>query len=102
MADKMKDWAEANQVIIEPVYEPRFFLFKRDTTIEDTTIVWTRKRQTSLLVPLFKGTTEVSVRVRGSDAEYRTEWNCESVLHLDEDTGIRPLTGDLVFHYNLF
>lgn len=93
----MKEWAEANQVILEPAYNPQFFLLKKDTTI-----VWTRKGHASLLVPFFNGTMEVLVRVWGSDVEYRIQWNCGFILHLDEDTGIRPLTGDLIFHYNLF
>ena len=94
----MKEWAKANQkVIIEPTHSPQFFLLKKGTTT-----VWTRKDQTSLLVPLFNGTMEVLVRVWGSDAEYRIEWNCGFVLQLDEETGIQPLAENLIFHYNLF
>ncbi|KAK3933775.1 hypothetical protein QBC46DRAFT_414495 [Diplogelasinospora grovesii] len=92
-AEEMK-WAEANQkVIMNPAFAPRFFQLKKGTTT-----VWTGKGEISLLVPLFKGT--MNVLVGDSDAEYRIQWDCGFVLHPDEDTGIRPLTGDRIVHYN--
>ncbi len=62
----------------------------------------TAKGETSLLVPLFKGTVDVLVYVGDIDAKYQTQWDCGFVLHLDEETGIQPLTGDLIFQYHLF
>ncbi len=54
------------------------------------------------MVPLFKDTIDVLVCVRNSDAKYQIQWDCRSVLRLDEETGIRPLTGDIILHYNVF
>jgi hypothetical protein len=97
----MEKWAEAEQKVIldfkRPRYKPQFFQLKKGG---DT--VWTNKGQTCLIVPFFKGTMEVLVRVLDSDAEYLIKWECGSILHLNEETGIRAVTGDPIFHYNLF
>ncbi|KAH6641096.1 hypothetical protein F5144DRAFT_627179 [Chaetomium tenue] len=97
MASYMKGWAEAEQKAITKSAQPRFFLLKKDTTV-----IWTKKGETSLVIPLFIGTTEVLVRAWDSNAGYQIQWYSEFVLHLDEETGIRPLAQDLIFHYNLF
>ncbi|KAK3933768.1 hypothetical protein QBC46DRAFT_454617 [Diplogelasinospora grovesii] len=69
IADSMEKWAEAEQKVImdfeRPRFKPEFFQLKKGG---DT--VWTNKGQTSLLVPFFKGTINVLVRVLGSGAEY--------------------------------
>ncbi|KAK3934107.1 hypothetical protein QBC46DRAFT_400671 [Diplogelasinospora grovesii] len=74
-ADNMEKWAEAEQKVIldfeRPRYKPQFFQLKKGG---DT--VWTNKGQTCLLVPFFKGTMEVLVRVLDSDAEYLIKWEC--------------------------
>ncbi len=96
-AEEMKQWADANQkVLVNPAYTPGFFRLKNGPPL------WTTKGETSLLVPLFKGTRDVLVRVRGSDATYEIRWDGRFALHLLEETGILPLTEDLIFQNNLF
>jgi hypothetical protein len=53
------------------------------------------KGYTSLLVPIFDRTIQISFRAQGSDEEARIDWGCGSTLHLDESMGIRPLTEDI-------
>ncbi len=97
-AEEIQQWAEANQkVILTPAYAPRLFRLKQGETT-----VWIENGETCLLVPLFKGTTDMLLCVRNSNTKYQIRWDCGFVLHLVEETGIRPLTGDLIFHYNLF
>lgn len=40
--------------------------------------------------------------MRGSDIKHEIRWECGFALHLVEETGILPLTGDLIFQINLF
>lgn len=88
---------EAEGKIIKDVATPVFFQLKANTNH-----VWARKGYTGLLVPFFDGTIQVLVRVLDGDGEDQIDWECGSILHLGEGTGIRPLTGDIVFLCNLF
>ncbi|KAK0713951.1 hypothetical protein B0T26DRAFT_719103 [Lasiosphaeria miniovina] len=103
MADDMKKWAESQQKgfnindFERPRYQPQFYPLKKEG---DT--VWTDNGYVCLIVPFFKGTMEVLVRILGSSDEYSIKWESGSVLHLDEATGILPLQGDLIFYYSLF
>jgi hypothetical protein len=97
----MKEWAGAKQRAItrfeRPPHTPKFFQLKKGGTR-----IWTKKGHTSLMVPLFKGAVEISVRAWQSGTTHSILWACENALQLDEETGIRPLEEDLVFHYNYF
>ncbi len=83
--------------MIKDVATPVFFQLKANENR-----VWANKGYTSLLVPFFDGTIQVLVRALDGDEEDQTDWECGSILHLGEGTGIRPLTGDIVFLCNLF
>ncbi|KAK0641464.1 hypothetical protein B0T16DRAFT_419867 [Cercophora newfieldiana] len=101
MADSMNKWAGAKHRAItrfeRPPHTPKFFQLKKGGTT-----IWTNKGHTGLMVPLFKGEVKISVRARDSDTSHSIFWTCENALQLDEETGVRPLEEDLVFHYNNF
>jgi len=59
--------------------------------------VWASKGYTGVLVPFFDGIVQVLVRALDGEGEDQIDWECGSVLHPGDGTGIRPLTGDIVF-----
>ncbi|KAK4243259.1 hypothetical protein C7999DRAFT_36414 [Corynascus novoguineensis] len=96
VTNDLKNWAKAEQKVVTPTTKSRFLRLKAPDSL------WTDEGYTSLLVPLFDRTIQVSVRARGSDEEALIDWGCESILHLDERMGIRTLTEDIDFHLNIF
>lgn len=98
----INNWAKAEEKVItdleNPLTKPRFIWLKANI---DNFRLWTDDGYTSVLVPLFDGTIQVSLRAQGSDEESRIDWGCEFILHLNEKMGIRPLSEDIVFHLNL-
>jgi hypothetical protein len=99
-ANDIKNWAKAAQKVVTDLEAP--LSKSRFLRLEAPDNLWTNEGKTSLLVPLFDRTMQVSVRAFGSDEEARIDWGCGSILHLDERMGIRPLTGAIVFHLSVF
>ncbi|KAH6632458.1 hypothetical protein F5144DRAFT_574127 [Chaetomium tenue] len=97
VAGNIKEYVEAEGKVIRTVATPVFFQLKANANN-----VWASNGYTGLLVPFFYGTIQILVRVLGGDGEARINWECGSILHIGEGTGIRPLTGDIVFLCNLF
>lgn len=60
------------------------------------------KGYASLMVPLFLGTVQVSIYDLDGDGAVQIDWERAFILHFDEGTGIRPLTGDIFFLCSLF
>ncbi|KAK3898036.1 hypothetical protein C8A05DRAFT_19308 [Staphylotrichum tortipilum] len=104
-ANDIKNWAKAEEKIItdleDPQRRPRFLRLNANTDNRPR-VLWTDKGYTSLLVPFFDRTTQVSIRAQGGDEEARIDWERGFILHLGGEMGIRPLTGDIIVHLNLF
>ena len=101
-AGDMARWEKTTGKIIkdlEALRAPsRFVRFKANV---DKIWLWSEETFTSLLVPFFDRTTRVLV-CGGSGDDVPVDWPPGFILHLDEDTGIRPLAEDFVFHLTQF
>ena len=96
-ANDLENWAEAEKKVITATAIPRLFRLNAKASR-----LRTNKGYTSLMVPFFDGTVQVSVYDLGGDGAAEIDWGCEFILHLDEGTGIRPLTKDIDFLCSLF